>query len=52
MTPFLNDKKSTQDVKGFLKPHTSNKVIGEVPKDRKGTAGTPQNRSLPIRGGR
>jgi hypothetical protein len=47
---YHTDKQSTQDIKKFLQPHTKNKLTGEIPKERKGTAGSPQNRHLPVRG--
>lgn len=48
---YSNDKQQTQDIKKFLKPH-SPANIGKQQKlpERKGTAGSPANRILPIRG--
>jgi hypothetical protein len=52
MNPYINDKQQTQDIKKFLNNHSQNKIVGQVPKDRKGGPGAPDNRTLPIRGNR
>lgn len=48
---FNNDKQQTQDIKRFLKPHSpANTGRQPTDKERKGNAGSPNNRILPIRG--
>ena len=48
---YNNDKQQTQDIKKFLKPNPVVPGLGKgAPKERKGTAGSPANRTLPIRG--
>jgi len=50
MSLYDSNKQHVQDIKKFLKPHTMNKIRGEVPKEQKGKPTAPQNRILPIRG--
>jgi len=49
---YSNDKQQTQDIKKFLRPNPQMKGFGikDAPKERKGTAGSPANRNLALRG--
>lgn len=44
MTAYLHDKKTTQDIKQFLKPHTLNKIT-----DKSKIAEKPKQKEVPVR---